>query len=277
MADTEHLAIVPLGPDDALAGLALSTEAHWNQNEADWGFFLGQGTMFGVRDHDGRLVASAALLPYTSGNAWISMVLVTASWRRRGLATRLVDACLGAAAKQGFATWLDATPAGAAVYGPLGFTPTLQLRRLRLENPALPKAAVPQARSAVGLERFIARDCLTMGFDRSALLAELGGRPGSRLMSSGDAVALVRDGRKARHIGPVFADDPHRALALVDEIARSESATLLIDAVNSQDEFLEGLTGAGWTVERPFQRMRFGAAIVLPAEQPFAVAGPEYG
>ena len=40
MADTDHLAIVQLGPGDARAGLALSTEAHWNQNEADWRFFL---------------------------------------------------------------------------------------------------------------------------------------------------------------------------------------------------------------------------------------------
>ena len=97
MAATDHMAIVQLGPDDALAGLALSTEAHWNQNEADWLFFLSQGTVFGVRDHDGHLVASAALLPYTSGNAWISMVLVTAGWRRRGLATKLVDACIDTA------------------------------------------------------------------------------------------------------------------------------------------------------------------------------------
>ena len=71
------------------------------------------------------------------------MVLVTASWRRRGLATRLVDACLDAATKQGLTSWLDATPAGAAVYGPLGFTPTLQLRRLRLENSAPPAADAP--------------------------------------------------------------------------------------------------------------------------------------
>jgi GNAT superfamily N-acetyltransferase len=271
------MAIVELGPDDARAGLALSREAHWNQNEADWRFFLSRGTVFGVRDHDGHLVASAALLPHASGNAWISMVLVTASFRRRGLATRLVDACLDAAAKQGFATWLDATPAGATVYAPLGFTPTLELRRLRLETPALPNAAASQARSADDLERFVARDGLAMGFDRSALLAELGGRPGSRLMSSGGAAALVRDGRKARHIGPLFADGPDQALALVHEIIRSETGPVLIDAVGTQEEFLEGLTSSGWTIERPFQRMRFGSAAAQPAELPFAVAGPEYG
>jgi GNAT superfamily N-acetyltransferase len=276
MADTD-IVITRLTAEDAPAGLLLSTEAHWNQNEADWRFFLSQGTVFGVRDSDGRLVASAALLPYTSGNAWISMVLVTANWRRRGLATRLVDACLAEAAKQGLTTWLDATPAGATVYGPLGFTPTLELRRLRLENLGPPKAATLPLLSSYNLGEFISRDVGAMGFDRSALLSELCARPNSRSLSHGDAVALVRDGRKARHIGPLFADKAHHALELVDAIVRSETSPVLIDAVNSHQEFLNGLTASGWTIERPFQRMRFGTAVVLPAKSPFAVAGPEYG
>lgn len=277
MADTDQVALVRLGAEDELAGLALSTEAHWNQNEADWRYFLNEGTVFGVRDHDGRLVASAALLPYASGNAWISMVLVTQSWRRRGLATKLIDRCLEVAAKSDLTTWLDATPAGAAVYGPLGFKPMLELRRLRLENFVPMKAEAPELLPACDLTQFSARDSGAMGFDRSALLTELGGRSGSRLLSNGHAVALIRDGRKARHIGPLFADHPDQALALVDAIAQSETGPLLIDVVSSQAEFLQGLTGSGWTIERPFQRMRFGRATVQPAELPFAVGGPEYG
>jgi GNAT superfamily N-acetyltransferase len=277
MAGTDPVAIVELGPADALAGLALSTEAHWNQNEADWRFFLTQGTVFGVRDGSGDLVATAALLPYSSGNAWISMVLVTARRRRRGLATRLVDACLEAAATQHLTTWLDATPEGAAVYGPLGFSPTLQLRRLRLERTAPLTAGALQPTSTSDLDEFIARDTGAMGFDRRTLLAELGGRPSSQLVSHGDATALVRDGRKARHIGPLFAGSPDQALAMVGEIARSEAGPLLIDAVHTQTEFLDGLISSGWTIERPFQRMRFGRAAAQPSEAPFAVAGPEYG
>jgi GNAT superfamily N-acetyltransferase len=275
MAGTDEIAIVRLGPDDASGGLALSTEAHWNQNEADWRFFLSNGTVFGVRDREGHLVASAALLPYASGNAWISMVLVTANWRRRGLATQLVDACLDAAAKQGLVTWLDATPAGATVYGPLGFKPTLQLRRLRFAA-APAEAGTSRQLPTYDLKPFIARDCSTIGFDRGALLTELAQRSGSRLLSNRAAVALVRDGRAARHIGPLFSDDTDQALALVDEIICSETRPVLIDAVASHEEFLEGLTGSGWTVERPFQRMRFGDA-AEPPELPFAVAGPEYG
>src|SRR4051795_11213112 len=147
MGGIDQLAIVQLGLDAAREGLVLSTEAHWNQNEADWRFFLTEGTVFGIRDGD-RLIATAALLPYSDGNAWISMVLVTQDWRRRGLATKLVDACLARAAEQGLTPWLDATPAGAAVYGPLGFKPVLELRRLRLAGAAVP-ARKPAANASI--------------------------------------------------------------------------------------------------------------------------------
>jgi GNAT superfamily N-acetyltransferase len=273
MAATDHLAITKLGADDAREGLLLSAEAHWNQNEADWRFFLTRGTVFGIRDGDQRLIASAALLPYTSGNAWISMVLVTQNWRRRGLATKLLDACLDAAAKQGLTTWLDATPAGATVYGPLGFVPTLELRRLRFAGPA--SAAKHAANGS--LDELIAHDRRAMGFDRSALLHDLSGRPGSQLISHGRALALIRGGRTARQLGPLYADDNASATALIEAIAQSETGPILIDVVHEQKEFLEHLTGSGWTIERPFQRMRFGPATNKSSDPPFAVAGPEFG
>ncbi len=50
MGDTDHLAIAQLGAGDVAGGLALSTEAHWNQNESDWLYFLEKGIAFGMRD-----------------------------------------------------------------------------------------------------------------------------------------------------------------------------------------------------------------------------------
>jgi GNAT superfamily N-acetyltransferase len=274
MGAIDHLAISRLGTDDARDGLLLSAEAHWNQNEDDWRFFLSKGTVFGIRDDD-HLIATAALLPYTLDNAWISMVLVTQSWRRRGLATKLLDACLEAAAKQRLTTWLDATPAGATVYGPLGFMPTLELRRLRFAGSAT--AAAPKLVPDGNLDEMIARDRHAMGFDRSAFLRELSGRSGSKLVSHGSTMGLIRDGRTARQLGPLFAGDTASATMLVEKIVQSETRPILIDVVSEHDEFLKDLTGSGWTIERPFQRMRFGGATTGAAEPPFAVAGPEYG
>jgi GNAT superfamily N-acetyltransferase len=281
MAATDRFAILELGPDDARAGLELSTEAHWNQNEADWRFFLTKGTVFGVRDADGRLIATAALLPYASGNAWISMVLVTASWRRRGLATRLMKACLDAAAVQDLTCWLDATPDGAKVYGRLGFEPTLQIRRLRLDRPVSPQTTPPKGLPNSDLYELIEDDERIMGFDRSALLLELGKRPGSRLLANSNAMGLVRDGRKMRHIGPLHAAGVFAALEIVEQVVEPETGPLLIDAVSApdgvRDEFIKDLIRMQWTVERPFQRMRFGRDTATPDGLPFAVAGPEYG
>lgn len=275
MAATEDIAITRLGAEDAAAGLLLSSEARWNQTVDDWRFFLRNGIVFGVRDDATRLIATAALLPYTAGNAWISMVLVSENWRRRGIATKLVVACLSAAAKMSLTSWLDATPAGAAVYGPMGFAPTLELRRLRLENG---DASTPSPwLDACDPSALIARDRGVMGFARQALLADFAARTGSRLVKQASAIALVRDGRTARHIGPLYAESADDALALVQGIVRSERSPLLLDAVLSQAKFLDGLVGSGWSIERPFQRMRFGNVEMQAAEMPFAVAGPEFG
>lgn len=273
MAATDGPPVIKLGLDDAMAGLALSTEAHWNQTEEDWRVFLRDGIAFGIRA-GGLLVATAALLPYSGNNAWISMVLVTSSHRRRGLATRLVDACLETARKNGLTSWLDATPEGVAVYGPLGFTPTLQLRRMKLVKPARAEA---QPSLSGSIDALRARDRRATGLDRTALLSDFARRRGSRIVSANGAIGLVREGRTARHVGPLFADNAAAALALVQAIARSETGPLLLDAVASQDAFLEGLTASGWTIERPFQRMRFGPDTAMAEEMPFAVAGPEFG
>lgn len=183
MAATDTPPIIKLGVNDAIAGLVLSVEAHWNQTEEDWRIFLRDGVVFGIRDGM-RLVATAALLPYSDNNAWISMVLVSGTHRRRGLATRLVDACLETARKNGLTSWLDATPDGAAVYGPLGFTPILQLRRLKLVNSTQASAPAP---SAATLDALCARDRRVTGFDRTALLTAFARRSASRIVAANDA------------------------------------------------------------------------------------------
>jgi uncharacterized glyoxalase superfamily protein PhnB len=90
-------------------------------------------------------------------------------------------------------------------------------------------------------------------------------------------MSLIRDGRTSKHIGPLFADDADSATALIETIAQSETGPILIDVVSEHDELLKNLTNSGWTIERPFQRMRFGRATTEASAPPFAVAGPEYG
>ena len=88
MAASEALAIERIGAAEVAGGLALSDAAGWNQTADDWAFFIAEGEAIGVRDDTGRLVASAATLPYEGGVGWIAMVLVDdrASSPRLGIA-----------------------------------------------------------------------------------------------------------------------------------------------------------------------------------------------
>ncbi|HYZ44900.1 MAG TPA: GNAT family N-acetyltransferase, partial [Xanthobacteraceae bacterium] len=70
---------------------ALVREARWNQLPADWRVFLEFGRLYTAETHEGRIVATTATLPYGGRFAWISMVLVTSDYRRRGLATKLMQ------------------------------------------------------------------------------------------------------------------------------------------------------------------------------------------
>src|SRR6185369_6406664 len=90
-----------------------------------------------------------------------------------------------------------------------------------------PATTKPEHAANSRLDDLIARDHRAMGFDRSALLRELGGRPDSQLISHGNAMALIRGGRTARHIGPLFADDAGSATALIETIAQSGKGPIL--------------------------------------------------
>ena len=119
-----------LGEDDLEWALALSEEAGWNQVAADWLLMLRLGSGFAVRD-GGRVVATSLALPYPPAFGWVSMVLVHEPYRRRGLATRLVERAMAVLRGDGLLPVLDATPAGAEVYGRMGFRPVGNLLRWR--------------------------------------------------------------------------------------------------------------------------------------------------
>jgi GNAT superfamily N-acetyltransferase len=120
-----------LRADEIDSGLALVREAGWNQIAADWKLFFDLGTVYAVRTGTGRVVATAATLPYQRF-AWISMVLVTAEFRRQGLASRLMQRCVDDLTAAGLVPVLDATPAGREVYRAMGFNDTWRFHRLTL-------------------------------------------------------------------------------------------------------------------------------------------------
>lgn len=247
--------------------VALSDEAGWNQSAADWGVFVAHGTVFGVRS-EGKLIATAAVLPYGAEFGWIAMVLVTAAFRRRGIATQLVAECVALLRNAGRAALLDATEHGAPVYAALGFARLGRLTRWAGEGrgEAMPSDAVP-----------FASDRIAFGADRGFLLKNFIGRPGGLALAAPNAFAVLRPGRRAWHVGPVVGSGAGAAEAL-ERAIRAAPGPIVLDLLDGGYGLEPNLIARGFRVQRRFLRMGLGCTSVSgEPELALAAAGPEFG
>ena len=285
MVITEPLLIVPLTSSDIDDAQALVAEAGWNQTSADWRIFLELGRAFSARARDGTLVGTAATLPYAGGFGWISMVLVTKAWRRRGIGTRLLNHCVETLREWSLIPMLDATPAGREVYRRLGFRDLWPITRWRRQ------AAVDVGSDATNvrpledrdLTKVVTLDTATFGCKRDKLLERL------RERSKGFACAaetngqlrgflLGRDGRAATHFGPIVAEDQHAAVVLVDFAGRRVRSPAMLDVPDQHGVFAEWLENHGFVRERPLTRMILSSDHSFgDPSQMMAIAGPELG
>src|SRR5438105_1856361 len=247
-SELQFIAKSALSPAELADANALVTEARWNQVEADWRIFIAQGRVYAAQTDAGRIVATTATLPFSGGFAWISMVLVTGEYRRRGLATRLLQLAMNDLAAAKLVPVLDATPDGHAVYQRLGFEDSWGFHRLiRRERPAsvaatpTPAGVTIRPISDADWPALCAYDAAAFGAERSAVLAGLRGRlPAAELMAERDGriagVLLGRDGRTAAQVGPLIAEDDAIARALLARALDGTDGPAFIDIADAKAE-----------------------------------------
>jgi GNAT superfamily N-acetyltransferase len=289
MAPTERarlpdgIEVRDLIPADIDAGLMLSEEAGWNQTAEDWAWMIGKGQGWACQDASGRVVATALTQPQGDAFGWISMVLVTETWRRRGIAGFLMERSIHALRSTGLISGLDATPAGRSVYGPLGFRDIYAITRFRADRmesrDGLSRCKV-RAMSSADLPAVTALDRAVFGADRSGLLSNLLPRaPGLAWVAEArDGFCLGRDGRGAWQLGPVVASDAETAIALMRAALKGLSGPVMIDVPDHHAVVVEWLGASGFVAERPYTRMLLDHD--RPLDDParvFAIAGPELG
>ncbi|MDX1375207.1 MAG: GNAT family N-acetyltransferase [Burkholderiales bacterium] len=266
--------------------LALTRAAGWNQNAADWRLMLAIGRGWGLSRAGGRLVATTLVLPY-GGFAWVSMVLVAPEERRKGHASRLLRTALADLRAAGLMPVLDATPAGRAVYLQEGFRDTWGFRRYQLHSAGRgagspPRPGVRPLRDD-DWPRVLALDVPAFGARRERLLRALAGRLPQAALVLEDAGAihgflLGRDGHEARQLGPLVAEAPEGAIALLDTALSDVRVPLYLDAADRAAPLVAWLAAHGFVEQRPFTRMVHGGGDPPgDASRVMLVAGPELG
>jgi GNAT superfamily N-acetyltransferase len=282
-----------LRESDLPAALRLSTQAGWNQIDADWRRLLAlwPDTCLAGRLND-QLVATATLATY-GDVGWVGMVLVDESHRRRGFGGQMFNAILKLGRARGVRSFgLDATELGRPVYLRHRFVDAVGIDRW--ERRASPgwhgKVPLPASCSSTPRASVLAHatqramentdlDHRSSGVDRRRLLTCLAAeRDVQAFAIEGEAFAVLRRGRTAAHLGPVVARDEDRAEAVLSAaLARGAGDGVIIDVPRGR--LASFLPRHGFEPVRRLVRMQTAdtPAPLLAGPGVFAACGFELG
>jgi predicted N-acetyltransferase YhbS len=285
MLSTASVQIRQMSRSDIPAGLRLCRASGWNQTERDWEHFLTTAPAGAlVAEEDGHVIGSVATLPY-GPFAWVSMVLVAPTARRRGLGTMMLERGLALIPGTTVAR-LDATPAGEVLYRKLGFVAEYGLARWFLDGSRRPVGVPGDARPLALADWPAIResDARAFGASRAALLQRLAEQAPEYAWVAEQGGLLHgyvfgRHGHVREHLGPLIADDAATAGRLLDAcLSANPGRAVFLDAPDDQVAWRAELVGRGFAIERPFLRMYRGR-LETPGEpsQIYAIAGPEFG
>ena len=270
---------------DLPAALRLTDLIHWNQTESDWRRLiqLEPNGCF-CATSKGEVVATTTTTTFGTDLAWIGMVLVDPEYRRRGIATRLMERALDYLGKKDVATVkLDATPLGRPVYENLGFKQQSLIERWEgIASTSAIASSIPD--SEVRKEIF-KMDHQEFGADRSMLMGLLIKEASIQLQSTTDVdgrltgFALARRGRVATYLGPVLAEGTSEASRLLDGLlGQLVGQRVYIDLNMNFGGGTQILSDRGFAKQRDLVRMSYGknsnsgsSPLIL------AIAGPEVG
>src|ERR1041385_7999133 len=255
---------------DVPGGIRLNTLSGWNQTAGDWRRFL-ENSPRGcfVMEHDGKVVGTAATIPYESRFAWIGMVLVDPEYWKQGIGTALLKKAIEHLDSSGIPTMkLDATPQGKPIYAKLGFVEEYEIERWILKrepgatSPAT--ASTYAALSEMEREQIFRADKEFFGADRRFLLRALCDESpefATAVWQDGlpQGYAFGRRGLFADHLGPWMARNREAAEKILRGfLAKSSRETLIVDYMKSNSASVDLLGACGFVPSRPLTRMVHG-------------------
>jgi GNAT superfamily N-acetyltransferase len=264
--------------NDVSMALELCRAAGWNQLYQDWSRLIEyepQGCF--AAEVQGKLVGTATTTRYGRDMAWIGMMLVHQDLRRRGIATRLVNACLDhLRARRVRCIKLDATPAGRPVYERLGFRAQWSFHRWACDT--MNKDAHSTCVAAAGFagSTYADLDHLAFGADRSAWLERLA--EGSDLCLRPQGFGMLRSGCLASYLGPLTAENHDVAGEIVADLLRRSARGVFWDIPQPNANAVALAESLGFKPVRDLTRMWAGSELIEPnLNLQFALSDPGTG
>lgn len=273
---------------DLEAAMRLKTVEGWNQTDADWQLILADNPnlCLAVVAEDG-VVGTVCAYSYEGKLAWIGMMLVDRSYRRRGISKRLMREVIQRIGNDQTIK-LDATPAGQKVYEQMGFVKEYSLFRW-----VRPKGGISVSKmeteevQSIDLADFpeiLSQDNKVFGADRAKLLHHLFERlpNGAFLVKEGDKIVgyiFCRLGSKFLQLGPMVASTDMVAKMLITRVLEAfEGHDLVLDLGLHHANLYPWLESCGFARQRELIRMYIPPnEVKVESANYYLITGPELG
>ncbi|GHC23827.1 N-acetyltransferase [Kushneria pakistanensis] len=258
-ADTSELCWRPLHDTDLAQAHALSRGLSWPHRPEDWAMALELGSGVALEDTEGTLIGTGFCLPQ-GRTATLGLVIISDAWQGKGLGRMMMTRLMALAEDR--TQLLVATVAGAPLYQKLGFTPCNTV--CQYQGTVVP--IVPAGEIVAGLRPLTSHDL-------AAAVALSPDNPvhAGAVHQATDGAVIERDGQlvglalrrpfgRGEQIGPVLAETPEQARALVTSLlGRAEGTFVRLDLVDPEDD--GWLTEAGLNCVDRVVRMRHGPEV----------------
>lgn len=231
----------------------------------------------------GRVVSAVSVVTYSPDFAFLGFYLVHPDHRGTGLGIATWKAAMPHA--EGRLVGLDAVPEQRATYERSGFTAAHdQIRHTGRPRRGTPSAAV-RAVTPYHLDAISAYDSGCFPAERHAFLSRwltATGHTARVLLDENGHVTgygVVRAAHEGHRVGPLFADTPEGAAALLDALtgALPEDAEVCVDVPDHNTAALDLVTSRGLAPTARFTRMYTGPAPYSRHEATYATTTLELG
>ena len=244
---------------DLDAAWALSSRLGWPHRHEDWATSLAIGVGLAIEDARGRLIGTGFC--FNQGRiATLGLVIIDDDWQGRGLGREMMTRLMGLSGER--TQLLVATEAGAPLYIKLGFSPCNTI--YQYQGNVTATVAVPDMPGLRAL-----RDS-----DRDLIMAMAPLNPVhvDTVRQAKEGVVIEEDGRlvgvalrrlygRGDHIGPIMAQTPEQARAMMAFLlARTVGRFVRLDLVEPEDDQL--LLAAGLACVNRIERMRHGPEVM---------------
>ncbi|MFT4415787.1 GNAT family N-acetyltransferase [Fredinandcohnia humi] len=252
---TSILELFEFDKSDIRGLIELSASVGWDYDEYEIRTVMSSGRIVGHKTTEGKIVSSAAIIPYDNNVASIGMVIVSSEYRGLGLGKEVTQKCIDFATSD-TSIMLIATEKGKPLYEKMGFRIVDCVHKYLCDTYT---PVTPFTYSDVTIEDFCESDfpdilhidSAAFGGTRSKFLQNRINQSKQCLVVKDNEANIIGYGISIIGpinlvVGPIVAPDSKTAAFILDRLAFRHQGKVRIDVPSGNEEFMLFLEESGF-------------------------------